>query len=88
MYPVLKRVLAVLISGIALIVLSPIFVVIALAIKVDSKGPILFKQKRVGKGKVHFTIYKFRTMYTDTPSDMPTHLLKKPTAMITKVGFF
>lgn len=88
MYPIIKRILAVVISGLAIIILSPIFVIVALAIKSDSKGPILFKQKRVGKNKAHFEIYKFRTMYTDTPSDMPTHLLKNPTAMITKVGGF
>lgn len=88
MYPIIKRILAVVISGVAIIILSPIFVIVALAIKSDSKGPILFKQKRVGKNKAHFEIYKFRTMYTDTPSDMPTHLLKDPTAMITRVGGF
>lgn len=88
MYPVIKRLLAVLISGIAIITLSPIFLIIALIIKIDSKGPVLFKQKRVGKDKVHFEIYKFRTMYIDTPSDMPTHLLKDPKAMITRVGGF
>lgn len=88
MYPVIKRLLAVLISGIAIITLSPIFLVIALIVKIDSKGPVLFKQKRVGKDKVHFEIYKFRTMYIDTPSDMPTHLLKDPKAMITRVGGF
>lgn len=88
MYPVIKRLLAVLISGIAIITLSPIFLIIALIIKIDSKGPVLFKQKRVGKDKAHFEIYKFRTMYIDTPSDMPTHLLKDPKAMITRVGGF
>lgn len=88
MYLVIKRILAVIISGTAIIVLGPIFAVIALAIKCDSPGPVIFKQKRVGKDKVHFNIYKFRTMYIDTPSDMPTHLLKDPTAMITKVGRF
>lgn len=88
MYPIIKRILAVVISGLAILVLSPVFIIVALAIKSDSKGPILFKQKRVGKDKSHFEIYKFRTMYTDTPSDMPTHLLKDPTARITRVGGF
>ncbi|HFI0610532.1 TPA: sugar transferase [Streptococcus suis] len=88
MYPVIKRILAVVISGTAIICLSPIFIFVALAIKLDSKGPVLFKQKRVGKNKQHFMIYKFRSMYVDAPSDMPTHLLKDPTAMITKVGAF
>ncbi|HEM5210151.1 TPA: sugar transferase [Streptococcus suis] len=88
MYPVIKRILAVVISGTAIICLSPIFIFVALAIKLDSKGPVLFKQKRVGKNKSHFMIYKFRSMYVDAPSDMPTHLLKGPNAMITKVGGF
>lgn len=88
MYPIIKRILAVVISGLAIIILSPIFVIVALAIKSDSKGPILFKQKRVGKNKAHFEIYKFRTMYTDAPADMPTHLVADPSAMITKAGAF
>lgn len=88
MYPIIKRILAVVISGLAIIILSPIFVIVALAIKSDSKGPILFKQKRVGKNKAHFEIYKFRTMYTDAPADMPTHLVADPAAMITKAGAF
>ena len=88
MYPVLKRVIEIVISGLAIVVLSPVLLLIAIAIKLDSKGPVLFKQKRVGKNKSHFMIYKFRSMYVDTPSDMPTHLLKDPTAMITKVGAF
>ena len=88
MYPALKRVIDVVISGLAIVVLSPVLLLIAIAIKLDSKGPVLFKQKRVGKNKSHFMIYKFRSMYVDAPSDMPTHLLKDPTAMITKVGAF
>ncbi len=88
MYPVLKRVIDIVISGLAIVVLSLVLLLIAIAIKLDSKGPVLFKQKRVGKNKSHFMIYKFRSMYVDTPSDMPTHLLKDPTAMITKVGAF
>lgn len=88
MYPALKRVIDIVISGLAIVVLSPVLLLIAIAIKLDSKGPVLFKQKRVGKNKSHFMIYKFRSMYVDAPSDMPTHLLKDPTAMITKVGAF
>lgn len=88
MYPICKRILAIIISGSAIVILSPILLLIALAIKLDSRGPVLFKQKRVGKNKKHFMIYKFRSMYVDAPSDMPTHLLKDPTAMITKVGAF
>lgn len=88
MYPIIKRILAIIISGSAIIVLSPILLLIALAIKIDSKGPVFFKQKRVGKNKSYFMIYKFRSMYVDAPADMPTHLLTDPTAMITKVGGF
>lgn len=88
MYQVVKRLLAILISGLAIIILSPVLLAVAIAIKCDSKGPVLFKQKRVGKDKQHFMIYKFRSMYVDAPADMPTHKLKDPTAMITKVGAF
>ena len=88
MYPILKRGLDFLISTLAILFLSPVLILIALAIKIDSKGPVLFKQKRVGKDKKHFMIYKFRSMYVDAPSDMPTHLLKDPSAMITRVGAF
>ncbi|MFL4424126.1 sugar transferase [Streptococcus uberis] len=88
MYQVVKRLLAILISGLAIIILSPVLLAVAIAIKCDSKGPVLFKQKRVGKDKHHFMIYKFRSMYVDAPADMPTHMLKDPTAMITKVGAF
>lgn len=88
MYQVVKRLLAILISGLAIIILSPVLLAVAIAIKCDSKGPVLFKQKRVGKDKKHFMIYKFRSMYVDAPADMPTHLLKDPTAMITNVGAF
>lgn len=88
MYQVVKRLLAILISGLAIIILSPVLLAVAITIKCDSKGPVLFKQKRVGKDKQHFMIYKFRSMYVDAPADMPTHMLKDPTAMITKVGAF
>ncbi|MGU8054702.1 sugar transferase [Streptococcus suis] len=88
MYPILKRVIDMVFSCLAIVVLSPVLLLIAIAIKLDSKGPVLFKQKRVGKNKTHFMIYKFRSMYVDAPSDMPTHLLKDPNAMITKVGGF
>ncbi len=83
-----KRILDFVLSLLAIIVLCPIFLFIAILIKIDSKGPILFKQKRVGKNKKHFYILKFRTMKTDTPKDMPTHMLKNPEAYITKVGRF
>ena len=84
----LKRVLDFLLSLIGLILLSPVVVILCIWIKLDSKGPILFKQKRVGKNKSHFYIYKFRTMYIDTPKDMPTHMLSNPDQYITKAGKF
>ncbi|MBM7453036.1 O-antigen biosynthesis protein WbqP [Acholeplasma morum] len=71
---------------IGLIVLSPLFLILMIFIKLDSKGPILFKQKRVGRHKKHFNILKFRTMRIDTPRDMPTHLLENPDQWITKMG--
>ena len=61
-------------------------IIIAVIIKADSPGPVIFKQKRIGKGKKHFSILKFRTMKTDAPKDMPTHMLKDPESMITKTG--
>ena len=88
MYLVVKRVIDFILSLVALVVLSPVFLVLAVWIKLDSSGPVFFKQKRVGKGKAFFQILKFRTMRTDTPSDMPTHLLGDPEAFITKSGKF
>ena len=85
-YLIVKRIIDVVISIIALIILLPIFAIISIAIKIESKGPIFFKQKRIGKDKKNFTIYKFRTMRTDTPKDMPTHMLKNANGYITKVG--
>ncbi|MBP1043652.1 sugar transferase [Vagococcus sp. BWB3-3] len=84
----IKRCVDFCLSLIGLIVLSPVLLVIVLAIKLDSKGPIIFTQKRVGKKKEHFQIYKFRTMRIDTPKEMPTHLLENPDYFITKVGKF
>lgn len=83
-----KRVIDFILSLLGLIVLSPIFLILILAIKIDSKGPVLFKQKRVGLNKSHFMILKFRTMRIDTPKDTPTHLLENPDQWITKVGKF
>jgi O-antigen biosynthesis protein WbqP len=88
MYAVIKRIIDFILSLIAMILLSWLFVILIALIKIDSKGPILFKQKRVGIHKKHFMIYKFRTMRTDTPKDMPTHMLKNPEQFITKVGKF
>ncbi|MFV9924249.1 MAG: sugar transferase [Francisella endosymbiont of Hyalomma scupense] len=87
-YRIIKRLLDVFLSFIGLVLLSPVFLIIVLMIKKDSKGPILFKQKRYGKDKKFFYIYKFRTMYTYTPKDMPTHLLQDPSKCITKLGVF
>ena len=84
----MKRVMDCILSVIGLIVLSPVFLFLIVWIKLDSKGPVLFKQKRVGIHKTHFYILKFRTMRIDTPKDTPTHLLKDPEQYITKVGKF
>lgn len=72
----------------ALIILSPLLLVIAVLVKLDSKGPVLFKQKRFGLNNSFFYIYKFRTMRSNTPKDTPTHLLKDPSLWITPLGKF
>ena len=87
-YTKVKRALDFILSLCACIILSPILIVLCIAIKIDSRGPVLFKQKRVGIHKTYFSIYKFRTMRIDTPKDMPTHMLKDPDQYITKVGRF
>ena len=84
----IKRLLAVILSLCGMIVLSPLLLILCLAIKIDSPGPIFFRQKRVGIHKQHFNILKFRTMRIDTPHDMPTHMLKDPDQYITRVGHF
>src|SRR5690625_4982691 len=88
MFVKVKRLIDFILSLTGLIVLSPIFIALIIAIKVESRGPILFKQKRVGIYKKHFNILKFRTMRIDTPKDTPTHLLDNPDQYITKVGKF
>ena len=85
---VIKRAIDIILSGLGIIILSPILLILVVAIKLDSKGPVLFKQKRVGIHKSHFNILKFRTMRIDTPKDTPTHLLQNPEQWITKVGGF
>ena len=87
-YTPIKRTIDVLLSGIGILVLSPILLILCIAIKLDSPGPILFTQKPVGIHKSHFQIYKFRTMRTDTPKDMPTHMLSNPEQYITRTGKF
>lgn len=84
----MKRLIGFILSLIIVIVLSPFLLIIAIAIKCESKGPVLFKQKRVGLHKELFEIYKFRSMRTDTPKDCATHLLQNPESYITKVGGF
>ena len=85
---IFKRLIDIFLSFWGIVVLSLPMLVIAIAIKIDSKGPVFFKQKRVGRGKEHFNILKFRTMRTDTPHDAPTHELNDPKRWITKVGGF
>ena len=83
-----KRLLDLLLSALGIVVLSPVLLVLVIAIKLDSPGPVLFRQKRVGIHKTHFHILKFRTMRIDTPKDTPTHLLDNPQQWITRVGGF
>jgi len=87
-YLKIKRIIDITLSVVGLLILSPLFLILIVAIKIDSKGPVLFKQKRVGKDKRHFNILKFRTMRIDTPKDTPTHLLGDPDQYITKMGKF
>lgn len=84
----IKRLIDIFLSLLGIVILAIPMIVIAICIKCDSKGAVFFKQKRVGKNKEYFNILKFRTMYSDTPKDVPTHLLKNPDALITKVGAF
>ena len=83
-----KRLIDLVLSGCAIVVLFPALLFLMIAIKVDSPGPVFFRQKRVGIHKTHFGILKFRTMRIDTPRDCPTHLLENPEQWITKVGKF
>lgn len=83
-----KRALDLLLSGLGLVVLSPLFLIISIAIKAEDPGPVFFRQKRVGIHKTYFNIVKFRSMRQDTPHDMPTHLLSDPQRWITKTGRF
>ena len=83
---ILKRLLDILLSTCGIVILAIPMAIIAIAIKFDSKGPVFFKQKRVGLNKEHFEIFKFRTMLTETPKDVPTHELSDSKKWITKVG--
>lgn len=84
----MKRIIGLLMAIIITICISPVLLLIAIAIKCESRGPVLFKQKRVGLHKELFEIYKFRSMRTNTPKDTATHLLQNPESYITKVGKF
>lgn len=82
----IKRIIDFTLSLIEIIVLSPLLLLIAILIKLDSEGPVLFKQKRIGMHKTHFYMLKFRTMRIDSPKDVPTHLLENPDQWITRMG--
>lgn len=86
MYKIVKRIFDFIFSLFGLILIIPLIFIIIFFIKIDSKGPILFKQKRIGKNKTYFNIYKFRTMKINTPANTATHLLDNPDKWITKVG--
>ena len=87
-YLPLKRAIDVILSGGAIVILSPVLGLISLAIKLESPGPVLFKQQRIGKNKKLFEIWKFRSMKIDTPKDVPTLMLSDPDKYITKTGKF
>lgn len=87
-YRILKRGLDFIMALCGAIIISPFFLTLCIAIKIDSRGPIFFKQKRVGIHKSYFNILKFRTMKIDTPKDTPTHLLENPEQYITRIGKF
>lgn len=84
----IKRLLDLLLSAVAAVVLAIPMAILAIWIKIDSPGPVFFKQRRVGAHKTHFNILKFRTMRGDTPHDVPTHLLKNANSYITRSGAF
>ena len=88
MYLPIKRLIDIISSLCGIILMSPLLLALAAFIKIDSRGPVLFCQKRVGLDKSHFMIYKFRTMRTDAPKDMPTHMLENPDQHITRIGRF
>lgn len=88
MYPVVKRFFDILSSFLGIVILSPLLLILALLVKGSSPGPVLFRQKRVGKGKKYFEILKFRSMRIDAPHDVPTHLLQNADNAITPIGHF
>lgn len=84
----IKRIIDIVVSFLGLVLASWLYLIIIIAIKIDDPGPVFFTQKRVGKDKKYFSLYKFRSMKMSTPHDMPTHLLENPEQYITKVGKF
>ena len=84
----IKRLIDIVLSACGLLVLAIPMAIISVIVKLDSRGPVFFWQKRVGVHKTTFMMPKFRTMYIDTPANMPTHMLKNPDAFITKAGHF
>lgn len=85
---IVKRLIDFLLSALGLILLSWLFLFIAIAVVIDDPGPVFFAQRRVGKGKSYFQLHKFRSMKMSTPHDTPTHLLDNPEQYITRVGRF
>ena len=83
-----KRLIDIVLSGIGLIILAVPMLIVAILIRCEDPGPVIFKQKRIGKNKKLFNLYKFRSMKMDTPHDMPTHMLSNPEQYILKVGGF
>lgn len=85
---VIKRIIDIILSFCGLVLLSPVYLILCLAIVMDDPGPIFFTQKRVGKNKQYFRLHKFRSMKMSTPHDVPTHMLENPEQYITRVGRF
>ena len=83
-----KRIIDIVLSGLGLILLSWVYLIIAIAIVIDDPGSVMFTQKRIGIGKSYFKLHKFRSMKMSTPHDVPTHQLEDPEQYITKVGRF
>ena len=87
LYGAVKRALDCAVAGVALLVLSPVLAAVAIAIRLDSKGPALFRQRRIGRGSSEFVIFKFRTMQTGTP-DLASHLMGPGSSRVTRIGRF
>ena len=88
MYNAVKRILDLFLLILSSPFILPVILILSLLIRLDSPGPVFFRQKRIGRRKRHFEIYKFRTMRIDTPRDVPTHLLEDPDSYITRLGRF